>query len=170
MKSLKSQFLYDLEKVYDAEYRIAKALPKLIKPDTSEDLKQALLSHAKEIAGHVTMVEQLLQCFGQPCDRNAADAAARVVADHDECIDEIKSSLVHDAALVSALKMVKHGALPSPSGHREWEIASYGCLHEWAMLLGNAEGAELLERILDEDNTAKRDDPNHSLGVTVEAM
>ena len=33
-------------------------------------------------------------------------------------------------------------------------MASYGCLHEWAGLLGNEEAAELLQQILDEEKAA----------------
>ncbi|HEX5397719.1 MAG TPA: DUF892 family protein, partial [Verrucomicrobiae bacterium] len=35
-----------------------------------------------------------------------------------------------------------------------YEIASYGCLHEWAGLLGNKEAASLIEDILEEEKAA----------------
>ena len=37
-----------------------------------------------------------------------------------------------------------------------YEIASYGCLHEWAGLLGNKEAANLIEEILDEEKAADK--------------
>jgi len=33
-------------------------------------------------------------------------------------------------------------------------MASYGCLHEWAGVLGNPEAASLLEEILEEEKAA----------------
>jgi ferritin-like metal-binding protein YciE len=33
-------------------------------------------------------------------------------------------------------------------------MASYGCLHEWAGLLGNTEAAGLLQEILDQEKAA----------------
>jgi len=44
------------------------------------------------------------------------------------------------------------------AGHKveHYEIASYGCLHEWAGLLGNSEAANLIEEILDEEKAANK--------------
>ena len=49
-----------------------------------------------------------------------------------------------DLALICAARRVEH-----------YEMASYGCLHEWAGLLGNEEAAELLMEILGEEKAAK---------------
>ena len=45
--------------------------------------------------------------------------------------------------MISAAQKVEH-----------YEIASYGCLHEWAGKLGNDEAASLLLEILDEEKAA----------------
>jgi hypothetical protein len=45
--------------------------------------------------------------------------------------------------LISAAQKVEHH-----------EMASYGCLHEWAGLLGNKEAAGLLQEILDQEKAA----------------
>ena len=150
MKSIKSQFLRDLGRAYDAESRIAKALPQMIKPDTSDDLKRLILSHAKETARHVMLLEQIFEWFGQPVDQKLEVAAA------DGTAMEFDSSLAQDSDLMSALKMIQQGSPPSDDSQREWEGSSYNCLHEWANLLGNAEGANFLEQILEEDRSAKR--------------
>ena len=54
MKTLKDLFLDEIADMYDAERRIVKALPKLVKAATSEKLKAALLAHLQETEGHVT--------------------------------------------------------------------------------------------------------------------
>lgn len=151
MKSIKSQFLDDLGNAYDAEYRIAKALPQMVKPDTSAELKQAILSHAKETMRHVILLEQIFEWFGQPVERKLDIAAAAVA-------DEFGSLLARDPDLLSALKMLEQGSPPPDETPSEWQVASYSCLHEWANLLGNAEGADFLEQVLAEDKAAKRND------------
>lgn len=146
MKSIKNQFLHDLGRAYDAEYRIAIALPQMNKPDTSDELKQAILAHAKEIARHVMLLEQIFEWFGQPVDQKLTIAAAGgTTMDFD-------SSLAYDNDLLAALKMIEKG---SPT-FNDPAVSSYSCLHEWANLLGNAEGADFLEQILEEDKSAKR--------------
>ena len=146
MKSIKNQFLNDLGKAYDAEYRIAKALPQMIKPDTSAELKQAILAHAKEVTRHVMLLEQIFEWFGQPVDQKLEIAAA------DGTTMDFDSSLANDTDLLAALKMIEKG---SPT-FNDPAVSSYSCLHEWATLLGNAEGADFLEQILEEDKSAMR--------------
>lgn len=157
MSALKNQFLFDLEIIYDVEHRIAKALPKMIKSDTSDDLKLAILSHARNTEEHVTKVEQIFECFGHSAGGKAEDATA----------DDFSSSVASDdAALISALKTVEHHGTPSAGCQREWEIASYGCLNEWAKLLGNSEAADLLEQILEEEDADRQGEPDHPRRIT----
>ena len=60
-----------------------------------------------------------------------------------EIASDFKGSPAINAALISAAQKVEH-----------YEMASYGCLHEWAALLGNEEASELLKEILDEEKAA----------------
>jgi ferritin-like metal-binding protein YciE len=61
----------------------------------------------------------------------------------DEIAAEFKGSPALNAALIAAAQKVEH-----------YEIASYGCLHEWAELLGNQKAAGLLKQILDQEKDA----------------
>ena len=58
----------------------------------------------------------------------------------DELAAEFKGSPAINAAVISAAQKVEHH-----------EMASYGCLHEWAGLLANKEAAGLLQEILEEE-------------------
>ena len=158
MKTLKSQFLFDLAEIFKSEYRIAKALPRMIKFDTSLELKEAILSHARETAAQARKVEQLFECFGQ-------SATGCTTAGHWTQDDEIAAGgnyLDDEGALISALKVVELGDRPIDGSPREWEIASYGCLKEWTNQQCCAEGADLLEEILAEEEMARQSDPGHS--------
>ena len=143
MKTLKDLFMDELADMYDAEKRLVKALPKMAKAATCEDLKAAILAHLKETEGHVTKLEQVFQSFDEKARGKTCEATVGLLKEGDEIAAAFKGSPAINAALVSAAQKVEH-----------YEMASYGCLHEWAGLLDNEEAAGLLQQILDEEKAA----------------
>lgn len=140
MKTLQTLFLDELADMYDAERRILKALPKMAKAAESSDLRKAFQTHSKETKGHVTKLEQVFQCFNQKSRGKACKATIGLLEEGDEITVTFKNSPAINAALISAAQKVEH-----------YEVASYGCLHEWAGLLGNEKAAGLLNDILVEE-------------------
>ena len=143
MKTLKDLFIDELQDMYDAEQRIAKALPKMAKAATCEELKGAVLSHLEETKGHVTKLEQVFGCFDEKPKAKTCEATKGLLEEGDAIAAEFKGSPAINAALISAAQKVEH-----------YEMASYGCLHEWAELLGNDDAAGLLREILEEEKAA----------------
>lgn len=143
MKTLKDLFLDELADMYDAERRILKALPKLAKAATCPDLKQAFQSHLKETEGHARKLEQVFQCFNQRAKGKTCEATVGLLKEGDEIAAEFKGSPAINAALIAAAQKVEH-----------YEMASYGCLYEWAEVLGNQKAAGLLKQILDQEKHA----------------
>ncbi len=143
MKTLQDLFLDELADMYDAERRIVKALPKMAKAATCSELKGAIEAHLEETQGHVTKLEQVFRAFDLKAKGKTCEATAGLLAEGDEIAADFKGSPAINAALISAAQKVEH-----------YEMASYGCLHEWAGLLGNEEAAVLLEEILDEEKAA----------------
>ena len=143
MKTLKDLFLDEVGDMYDAERRIVKALPKLVKAATCEKLKAALLAHLKETEGHVTKLEQVFQTLDQKAKGNTCKTTVALLEEGGDIVTEFKGSPALNAALISAAQKVEHH-----------EIASYGALREWAKLLGNSQAADLLEEILGEEKAA----------------
>lgn len=143
MKTLQDLFLTELSDIYDAEKRLVKALPKLAKAATDEDLKEAILAHHKETEGHVQKLEQVFKCFDVKATGQTCEATVGLLEEADEIMTEFKGSPVINAALISAAQKVEH-----------YEMASYGCLHEWAGLLGKDEAAKLLKEILEDESAA----------------
>ena len=142
-KTLKDLFLDELADMYDAEKRIVKALPKLARAATCTDLKAALEKHLRETQGHVTQLEQVFQGFDLPARGKTCEATKGLLEEGDEIVADFKGTPAINAAIVSAAQKVEH-----------YEMASYGCLHEWAGLLGNQKAAALLETILNEEKGA----------------
>ena len=143
MKNLQNLFLGELADIYDAEQRLVKALPKMAKAATCAQLQEAILAHLEETKGHVTKVEQIFECFDRKPKGKTCRATVGLLEEGDEIAAEYAGSPAINAALISAAQKVEH-----------YEIASYGCLHEWAGRLGNQEAAALLEEILNEEKGA----------------
>jgi ferritin-like metal-binding protein YciE len=143
MKTLEDLFLDELADMYDAEHRIVKALPKMAKAATCPDLKAAFQSHLKETEGHVKKLEQVFQAFDKKAKGKTCEATVGLLEEGDEIAAEFKGSPAINAALIAAAQKVEH-----------YEMASYGCLHEWAGLLDNQKAAGLMKQILDEEKGA----------------
>lgn len=143
MKTLKDLFLNELADMYDAEQRIVRALPKMAKAATCPDLKSALQNHLEETKGQIKKLEQVFRSFDQKAKGQTCEATVGLLEEGAEIAAEFKGSPAINAALISAAQKVEH-----------YEMASYGCLHEWAGLLGNEQAAGVLKEILDEEKAA----------------
>ena len=141
--TLKDLFLDELADMYDAENRIIKALPKLAKAATCEKLKDAFLNHLEETKGQVTRLEKVFKSFGEKAKGKECKATVGLLKEGDEIAADNKGEPTINAALISAGQKVEH-----------YEIASYGCLHAWAELLGNSQAAQLLGENLQEEKAA----------------
>ena len=142
-KTLKDLFMSQLADMYDAEHRIVGALPKLAKAATCKHLKEALLSHLKETEGQATKLEQVFQMFGEKATRKKCAAIVGLLEECDEIAAEFGGSPAINAALICAAQKIEH-----------YETASYGCLQEWAGLLGNEKAAGILQDILEDEEAA----------------
>ena len=142
-KTLKELFLGKLADIYDAEHRIVRALPKMVKAATCTRLQAALQKHLKETQGQITKLDQVFKSIGEKAKGKKCEATVGLLEEGDEIASEFKGSPAINAALISAGQKVEH-----------YEIASYGCLHEWAGLLGHEKAAGLLEEILNQEKAA----------------
>ena len=143
MKNLQDLFLEGLRDMYYAEQQLVKALPKLAKVATHEDLRQAIEGHLHETEGHVNIVERIFAAFGEEPKTRKCTAILGIIKEAEEIISENKKSPTINAAIIFAAQKSEH-----------YEIASYGTLREWANQLGNREAANLIDDILDEEKAA----------------
>lgn len=145
MKTLQDLFFNELADIYDAEHRIAKALPKMAKAATSTALKKAFEGHLKQTEGHAKKVEEVFECFDRKAKAKTCDATVGLLKEGEEMAATFEGSPAINAALIAAAQKVEH-----------YEMATYGCLHEWAKLLGNKKAAALLQEILDEEGATNK--------------
>jgi ferritin-like metal-binding protein YciE len=140
METLKEMFEETLKDVYFAENAIIKALPKMAKAASSEDLKDALQEHLKETKGQVDRLDKIFKLLGSKAEGKECPALKGLVEETEEFMSEAKSSEVIDAGLIGCAQAVEH-----------YEIARYGTLKAWAEQLELDDAAELLEETLDEE-------------------
>jgi len=143
MKTLQDLFLDSLADSYYAENQLVKALPKMAKAATDDDLRSAFEAHLLETEGHVDKVESVFATFGKEPKSKKCPAILGIIKEADEIASENKKSPTINAALIFAGQKAEH-----------YEIASYGALRDWAKLLGNEDAADLLDEILDEEKAA----------------
>jgi ferritin-like metal-binding protein YciE len=142
-KTLHDLFMTELADVYSMEKQLVKALPKMAKAAMAEDLQEAITLHLKETETHVRRVELVFGAFDMKPKAKKCDAMEGLLSEGDDLADSYKGSPACDAAIISACQKVEH-----------YEIASYGCLLEWAGLLGNVEASTLLEETLADEKAA----------------
>lgn len=143
MKTLQDLFLSELSDIYDAEHRLVQALPKIAHAATCTHLKDAIQTHLSETEDQILKLNQVFACLELEPKREKCEATMGLLHETDELATWFKGTPTINAALVAALQKIEH-----------YEIASYGCLHEWATLLGNETAAEILKEILAEEKTA----------------
>lgn len=131
-------FLQNLAEIHDAESRIAMALAKMNKADTSTELKREILSLLQETEHNLTGVEEIYNHFSALVEKG--DSNVR----HDD-------PRAHDLTLISSLKSITDAGPPVNGSQRAWELASYGYLHEWDGLSDRLDAANLLEAIIEEE-------------------
>ncbi|MEO5570165.1 MAG: ferritin-like domain-containing protein [Bacteroidia bacterium] len=136
-------FVDELKDIYWAEKALTKAIPKMIKNATSEDLVEALENHLIETDGHVARVEQVFEILGKKASAKKCEAMAGLIKEGEEIMEECEDGAMCDAGIISAGQKVEH-----------YEIASYGTLRQFAETLGLAEVVSLLAQTLEEEKAA----------------
>lgn len=143
--SLKTLLEEELKDIYSAEKQLLKALPKMVKKATSEELKSALEEHIDVTQGQVERLEEVFETLGKPAKAKTCKAMQGLLEEATEIMEEDADDAVMDAGIIAAAQKVEH-----------YEIASYGTVRTWARLVGEEQAAELLQETLDEEGEADK--------------
>jgi ferritin-like metal-binding protein YciE len=139
MESIRDLLIDEMRDLYDAEKQLVKALPKMVKAVSNEELSEAFENHLKQTQGHVERIERAFEMRGEKPKSKTCKAMQGLIEEAQETIDEIPEPLL-DSAIICAAQKVEH-----------YEIAGYGTLRAWANTLGLADVAGLLEETLEEE-------------------
>jgi len=142
-ESLQDLYLEQLKDLYDAENQLIKALPKMAKAASSEELRNAFEEHLEQTKEQAQRLETIFEGMGEKAKGQKCKAMEGLIKEGSEVIEEDMAEGVKDAALIAAAQRVEH-----------YEIAGYGCVRTYANLLGEREAANLLEKTLEEEKEA----------------
>ena len=160
MSDLRDLYIDELRDLYSAEKQLVRALPKMAKNASDEQLKQAFETHLEETKGHVDRLEQIFDKLGKKPGGKTCKAMQGLVEEGKEKMEEDAEPEVLDAGLISAAQRVEH-----------YEIAGYGTVRTYAKLLGDDEAARLLQKTLDEEGqTDKKLTQLAENSINLEAM
>jgi len=132
-----------LKDIYWAEKALTKALPKMIKNATSEELIDALESHLSETEGQIERVERVFGILGKKSVAKKCDAMEGLIKEGEGIMEECEEGSMMDAGIIAAGQKIEH-----------YEIASYGTLRSFAETLGMEDVAQVLEETLEEEKLA----------------
>jgi ferritin-like metal-binding protein YciE len=133
----------ELRDIYDAEKQLVKALPKVAKAASSEELQEALNEHLQVTKGHVERLEQVFEQLGTKAKGKTCAGMKGLIQEGEEVIGQNDAGELKDLAIIGAAQRVEH-----------YEIAAYGTARTFAERLGNEEVAELLQETLTEEEEA----------------
>ncbi len=139
-RSFEELFIKELSDIYSAEVQLTRALPKLAKAATDDELKQAFKDHAKETEGQVQRIEKIVKSEGLTLKRVKCAAMEGLIEESKESMDEIEEGPLLDVSLIMGAQKVEH-----------YEIAAYGSLVELAKLLEYDKAVKLLSDTLEEE-------------------
>jgi len=139
-QGLKELYIDELKDLYSAENQLVKALPKMAKAASSDELRQGFEEHLEQTKEHVARLEQIFEALDESPKGKKCMGMEGLVKEGAEVIGEDFEDAVMDSALIGAAQRVEH-----------YEIAAYGTAREFANLLGETEHASLLEETLNEE-------------------
>lgn len=138
---LQELFLEELRDIYWAEKHLVKALPKMEKAASSEELAEAFAEHLAVTQEQVGRLEQVFELLGEKARGKKCEAMEGLVKEAESVIEDTEEGTsTRDVALIIAAQKVEH-----------YEIAAYGGLATLAKTMGKNEIKNLLGQTLDEE-------------------
>jgi ferritin-like metal-binding protein YciE len=130
----------ELQDLYDAEYQIIRALPKMAEVASSEELKSAFEDHLEQTREQVKRLDRVFKLLGEKPQGKTCEGMHGLMKEGEQIIAEFAKSPVLDAAIIGTAQKIEH-----------YEISAYGTARTMAEMLGQQDAAELLEETLEEE-------------------
>ena len=134
-ESLKKLYVDELKDLFSAENQLLKALPKMAKAASSDELRTGFEEHLEQTKGHVQRLEEIFESLDESPKGKKCVGMEGLVKEGSEVMEEGFEDAVLDAGLIGAARRVEH-----------YEMAAYGAVYEFAKVLGQTKHASLLEK------------------------
>jgi ferritin-like metal-binding protein YciE len=139
-QNFKKLYVDELKDLFSAENQLLKALPKMVKAASSDELRTGFEKHLEQTKGHVQRLEEIFESLEQSPKGKKCVGMEGLVKEGSELREEDFEDAVLDAGLIGAARRVEH-----------YEMAAYEAVHEIAKVLGETKHASLLEKTLAEE-------------------
>lgn len=138
--SLEKLFHEELKDIYDAEKRLTKALPKMAKAASSDELKSALNEHLEVTVTQVSRLEKVFELIGAKAVSKTCMAMKGLLEEGEEALQTDGPDPIPDLCIIGAGRRVEH-----------YEMAAYETLTGIAKTLQLTEIEDLLAANLQEE-------------------
>ncbi len=149
----------ELKDLYSAENQLVKALPKMAKAATSDELRAAFGAHLEQTEGHVRRLEKIGQQLDESMKGKTCQAMKGLIEEGKEIMEEDADEVLMDLALIGAAQKVEH-----------YEIAGYGTARTLAEISGEKKIAEILQETLDEEGDTDKQLTEIATELNLEAV
>ncbi len=159
LKNLADAFHDELRDMLSAERQLVKALPKMAKHASCENLTKAIESHLVETQKQVERVEKAFEDTGKPAKAKTCEAMKGLITEAEAMLEEDGEPAVKDALIIACAQKVEH-----------YEIATYGTLCTWAEALGYVNALKLLKQNINEEEVADKKLSELSKSINMAAL
>jgi ferritin-like metal-binding protein YciE len=157
-EALRDLYIDELRDIYSAETQLVKALPKMAKAATSQELRSGFEEHLEQTRGQLSRLEQIFEDLDEKPSGKKCAGMEGLVKEGGEMIKNEFEGEVKDAGLIGAAQRVEH-----------YEIAAYGTVRAFAELLGDRNAVDLLSQTLEEEKETDKKLTQLASEINVEA-
>lgn len=142
-EGLNELFIDCIKDIYWAEKALLKALPKMAKNATNENLIKGLDEHTAQTEEHVARLERVFDIIGKRAVGKKCEAMDGLIKEGQDIMESTEMGAVRDAGIIAASQKIEH-----------YEIATYGTICAFAKTLGMDDVAAILHETLEEEKQA----------------
>src|SRR5215212_11740157 len=107
LTSLEDLLVHELQDIYDAEGQIVKALPRMIKAASHQELQAAFEEHLEQTEGQIERLDQAFKLLGMQAKGEKCEGMAGLIEEGKKMMEEDANPAVMDAALISAAQKIE---------------------------------------------------------------
>jgi len=145
MEGLEQLLLEELQDLFDAEKQLVRALPRMAKSASDQELENAFRQHLEVTKGQVQRLEQVFESMDMRARSKPCHGMKGLVQEGEELMQEGFDEMVLDSGLIGAARKVEH-----------YEMAGYESARLLAQQLGMRDAAQLLQETLREEMETDR--------------
>ena len=144
-ETLRELYTVQLQRALNMEKQIVDALPTMVEKSSRQELANAFRTHLEESKEHVSRLERILDENTGEASDSKCKVASSLISEAQGDISDAGNPQLRDVVLIAGGNQIEHH-----------EMAVYGTLRTWALVLGETKHAEVLDKTLEEEKHADK--------------